>query len=253
MPSMYVPTNLLSGLVAGTETADTGYSNASLTDDVLAKAWRSSAAASTFLPYFDRTSATPTPITWVGVFDLSCVTTTESIKYVVVDDSPDNIAMTERARFTLNSRGDGGRFAYCPQRYIRLSIVTTGSTKIDCGLIVGGYAVMLPKQFTRRQQSRDRGVVLNETEGGGVYTGRLRSYRHMINLDWSALDEYQHNALVAAEEAAGGSYTPIVLVPDTNKPAELYHGRIEEQTWTQNPGALYEGHALAFKESGRAL
>lgn len=245
--------NLLSGLTVAGETADTGYANANLTDDVVAKAWRSSAAASSFVPYIDMT-ASFVPLSWVGVFDLATVTTTEKIKQVIVSDSPDNVSYTERGRFTVNSRGDGGMLVDVIRRYLRLAITTTGSTKIDCGLFFGGRVNDLPKTFTQRQQSRDRGVVVNDTEGGGTYAGRLRSYREVIALNWAALTDEQHQALAVLEDDVGGQYAPFVMIPNASVPDELYHGRLEDvQTWTQRPGAWYEGHALAFRESGRAL
>jgi hypothetical protein len=254
VPCLYVPENLLSGITPTNETADTGYSLANLTDDVVAKAFRTSTTLTSTSPTVDRTSATPTPITWVGVFDVQCVTATESVRYILVEDSPDNTNWTEVGRFTLNSRGDGGRIVNSTQRYIKYSVSTTGSTKIDIGLLFGGVFGLFPKTFTRRQQSKDRGVVVNDTEGGGTYTGRLRSYRHVLSLGWSVLDETQHNFIQTLEDNVEGQYSPFVLVPDSTRPAELYHGRLEDvQTYTQNPGGLYDGHALAFRESGRAL
>jgi hypothetical protein len=140
------------------------------------------------------------------------------------------------------------------QRYIRYTVPLSGSSKLDVGLLFAGSFRFFPKMFSRRQQKTDRGVVVNETEGGGVYAGRLRSYREKLSVDWSALDYDQHRAMQSVEDDTGGEYTPLVVVPDTARPDQLYHGRLTDtQTWTQNPGGLYEGHALAFMESGRAL
>jgi hypothetical protein len=250
---MVIPSNALSGITPTGETSETGYALANLTDDVMAKAWRSDSSASSFQLLIDR-GASFTQLSWVGVFDLVAVTAGVSIKQVVIDDSPNAAAWTERVRFGVNSRGDGGAVAGIVQQHLRYTITTTGSTQIDIGLLVAGSATILPKNFTRITRSKDRGVVVNDTEGGGTYTGRLRSHRHTIALDWSALTEDQHLALERLEDDTGGEYGPLVLIPNTSVPGELYHGRFTEvQQHVVNPGGYYEGHALAFRESGRAL
>jgi hypothetical protein len=93
------------------------------------------------------------------------------------------------------------------------------------------------------------------TEGGATLAGRLRSYREVIGLNFSILTEDEHQLLADIEDASSGEFSPIVLIPTTSKPGEIFHGRFEDpQTWARNPGAVfYEGHALAFRESGRAL
>lgn len=255
MACRVVPVNLLSGLTATGETAATGYSNASLTDDVVAKAWRSSATASSFQVLIDR-GASFVQMDWVGVFDLVPVTPGVAVTGVVLHDAPDGVAWSaELGRFIPNARGDGGKLVAITQRWLRYTVQLSAVSQIDWGLAFAGNSVDLPRTFSQRKQSKDRGVVVNDTEGGGTYTGRLRSYRHVIGLDFSILDDLQHQALEDLEDSTGGQFQPFMLQPSTAKPGELYHGRLEEvQSWTRNPGAeFYEGHSLAFRESGRGL
>jgi hypothetical protein len=247
-----IPVNALSGLTVGGDTAATGYSNTSLTDDVLAKAWRSSATASSFALRVDR-GASPAEYAWVGLFDCVPVTSTVKVTGVVLQDSPDASTTTDLGRFIPNARGDGGVLARLTQRYAHYTIQLSGTSQLDIGLLFAGNPYDLRKTFSRRTQQRDRGVVVNDTEGGGTYAGRLRSYREVLSLDWSALTEEQHLELWGIEDLTGGQYTPLVLIPDTKKPDELYHGRLEEaQQWQQNTPTLWEQHALSFRESGRA-
>lgn len=254
MPSRVVITNALAGLTATGVTADTGYALSSLTDDVVARAFRNNAASTLHDIKIDR-GASPVPVAWAGVFDLVGVTGGASaIENVSIWDSPDNITYTLRGRFSVNARGDGGMAVYAPQQWIQFEIQLSVSQKFDCGLLFAATGFSdFPKQFSKQQQSRDRGVVVNNTEGGGTFAGRLRSYREVLQLDWSVLDAAQHAIMVNIEEATGGEFTPFVLITDTAA-GTLYHGRLEKvQTHTRIPGGVYEGHALAFRESGRAL
>lgn len=249
-----IPTNLLSGVTPSGEASATGYAIASLTDDNLGKAWRSSLSASSFQVLLDRGASAPM-LSWIGAFDLVPVTAGVAITNVVLHDGPDGSSWgSELGRFLLNARGDGGKLVTSAQRWLRYTIQLSGNSQIDWGLAFAGAPLDFPRSFSRRRQNRDRGIVRHDGEGGGDFAGRLRSYREVIGLDFSILEEDEHQALMDLEDGTEGQLRPMVLIPTTSKPDELYHGRIEEvQNWERNPGAVfYEGHKLAFRESGRA-
>jgi hypothetical protein len=248
--------NQLYGITPVGITADTGYALSSLTDDVPARAFRSSTAATGFTILVNR--GVTTNFNWIGGFDFGGATSGRSvISAIQLNSGPDGVAWTTSLGTVvdINDRGDWGK--YLPNQsdqWLRFIIILSASEKLDIGLLVCGVALDLPKTFTNRQQSRDRGIVVNNSEGGATFTGKPRAYREVVNLDWSVLTQEQHDAFVKLEEDANGQYSPFVLQPSTREPLVLFHGRLEEvQTWGQDPSTFYVGHGFKFRESGRAL
>lgn len=251
--------NLANGKVPTNVTAATGYANSYLTDGQMASAWRSSTDDTQYEFKIDL-SPDYANVDFFGLFDAHGIE--DSISSVMLYHSPDAVTYTavESPAWNwatkANSRGDiARRFSAQSKRYWKLIVWMASNAVLDVGEIWIGRSVVLPKTFTRKIVDRQRGNVVNKTDGGAVFVGQIADYSEALQLSFSMLTETQHAAISDSVEAVSGSFSPVVLVPDSlRKPLDVFHGRIgDSMPWEETGNRKVEGVSLAFTEDGRAI
>lgn len=244
--------NLLYGkLPTSAPSTATGYSTANLTDNVMARPWKSSASATSFSFYYDLTTSPPA-IDYAAAFDARA--STGGVTGIKVYSSADGVTYALRATIGPNSRGDGCKgFPAVSARYWWIEVLTSVSATLSVGLLWLGVKTDLSKSYSVRQQDQLRNTVVNETEGGGVFVARLASYRRKVALVFSPLTAAQSDSVQVAIDSLDGAFNSLVLQPDSATESDVLHGRLANDAPWEFDGLQYTGRLLDFTESGRAL
>lgn len=227
-----------------------GYSTADLCDGTLGRAWRTNVEASVFR--INILLPTPRPISFVGLFDVRAYresVTPPRVTYVRCGDAVYGAGAPVIAE-AQPRRGDAG---------MTFSRRTAGSWYVEIGLsiaaaisigeIVLGDPFEMPTHFRAWERDDKRSTIRN-----GDYATKAAQRRMHLSCDWAALTEDDHATMLDIIDPAEGALRPVVLIPDLDTPAELYHGTLaDSHPHAQGPDPYHTGHTIPFTESRRPL
>lgn len=225
------------------------YKSTDLCDGTLGRAWRTNDTATVFR--FNLLFPTPRPVSFCGVFDVRTYREGASprVLYVRCGDT----IYSSGAPWIAESeprRGDAGmtfKRRTADTWYVEIGL--SSSASISVGEIVLGDPLLMPRHFRAWTRDDRRATIRN-----GDYATKAAQRRMHLECDWAALTEDDHGALLEAIDPADGALRPVVLIPDLDTPAEVYHGTLgDSHPHAQGPDPYHTGHGLEFVESRRPL
>lgn len=252
----------LSGLVTPTAYGNTlggalstasGYSSADLVDGTVERFWRTGLTAATdFNIAFDLGAAGG----WdtVAVFDVRATDGTLPTAVQIDFGSSMSVWPGVDENLTMNSRGDGWlQPTETITRYVLIHVAFASAKLLRIGEIAFGTKTDLTRQFTDRSDMHDARLVENESAAGSVYRARVGKQRRVLSLAWDKLTETERAELAAMFTDADDGLQPTILLPDSYRPEDIFHGRLPTSWSEVIDEPLFDGISFDFVESGRAL
>lgn len=231
-----------------------GYSLADLSDGTLGRAWRSDPGIGTTAYRFTFTLPAAVKVSLIAALDLRIYSTTARISRVACGVGTWSGAASELAFVTSLHRGDAG-LSFAPQTSatwwiaITLSGTLAGLAPISIGEVVIGDPLKVATHFRAWDRNDQRATIRN-----GDYATRAASRRMRLSCEWAALQEADHAMMLDVIDPAEGGLHPVLLIPDLDAPAELYHGTLDDShPHAQGPDQYHTGHGIQFVESRRPL
>lgn len=248
--------NHLRGLAAAaftTAATAAGYRQAGLNDGTLAEGWQASAAAATFNIDVDLGAAQA--LGAVSFWSAKGATT-----------GPTQVALVEVFHKTLvgdpwvsagtvvpNARGDGLLAVSATKRYVRWAFtMASGAEALFVGeLRVGSLTTLTFAPAGPFSQGEDDHTIANESVGGALLGVQLRDYDRRLRFSWSSITEAAFTELRTIVRAARGRLYPVVVLPESSRGIEVYHGHLGDSWGWEIDFVEWRGAGFDFRESGR--
>lgn len=151
---------------------------------------------------------------------------------------------------TVGPRGDGAALLESPVMSQRwgIGLQLSQAASLHIGEIWVGQATRLPRSFTELDREQQYSTVQN-----GEFGAEREPMREALTWVWPALRPDDAAAMRAVLRRSGGPRDPVVVMPSSAKPTEVYLGRLTPPRTTLHLGPFESGHAIQFQEGRRAL
>lgn len=248
----------LRNLAAGAITAPAaaaGYSVSSLVDDGLDAAWRANGAAAGVTIECDLGA----------VYNLNCgaifgvrgvaggVAAVSGIQFQRYDAGSGTWVWLGSIGVP-NARGDLFRsWTLVGAQLVRVGIDFSSAQVAEVREICVGECYDLTRMPERDERAEDHGTLGNRLATGGWDGVQLRDRQMSLRFRWPSLLEAEADELIGWAQATRGQAQACVIQPSTDRPAEVFHGRIQDVVEWDVRYPLWRGLEMEFDESGRGL
>lgn len=248
--------NLLEGLAAADVSAPStapGYAAANLLQGGIDLPWQGSSAATQHDFWFRLPAGMQ--VDFAAAFDVQASAGTVTAVSLAYSTAWPVVSSTTIGALSMGERGDGSLSLDVPVSYavVGLRITTSTAALLSVGGIWIGRKTDLSRMYATRQDTLDYAVIANVSESRGVRTAELSDYITRLSLGFDRLLNSERDEVLAAVKAVRGQRCHLVIVPNSDEPAAVYHGRLQAQHQWAVDYPVNTGLALQFTESGRAL
>jgi hypothetical protein len=154
-----------------------------------------------------------------------------------------------------NARGDGAlRLPGHMARSVRFDVTLSAAADCICGELWAGAASALPLAPVQVGRDVARATKRRESPGGSTWATKQAEPREVFVLPFPPMGEEFDAVFSTVLDAAEGDARPVVIVPDSDDLAGVYHGRLTGgDSRTMPADGYWRGRQIAFTESGRVL